>query len=231
MFRIKAPAAIILAAAIVMPLAAIAQTAPPVEKSDRAKGENRGLHRAIRWAQTELGEMDAAITALEEDAKTRTGEMRTKADEEIAKLRATRDAYAASIKEAVDDATDRGREEAAKLREATAERWAAFEGGLQDYFNTVSADLEFRRSVFEARLEAQQRAFKKRVDDLGRSAERRTEDAKAAIGRRKAELEDRLNKDRDRLHKLGRASDAAWDQLSEGLRNARVSFHEAYDAD
>jgi len=33
------------------------------------------------------------------------------------------------------------------------------------------------------------------------------------------------------LHKLGRASDAAWDQLSEGLRNARVSFHEAYDAD
>ncbi len=97
--------------------------------------------------------------------------------------------------------------------------------------SAAGADFEARKAVFEARAQAQRAAFEARIEELNRSAANATGEARAAIEKRVSALNDDLHRGRNQLDRLGEATDAAWTQFVEGLRDARAAFRETYERD
>lgn len=214
---------------IALPQTAFAgQTATSVI-SGQTEAEPGGVHRAIRWAETELEEMDASITALEADSRRLQGEARTRADAALERLRATRDAYRAELQETAANAKERTVGEVERLREKLEADWNTFETGIENYYDAVDADVETRKAVFRARAEAQRAAFERRIEELNASAADASEEVKAAIARRKAALEESLRHGRAELDRLGEATGSAWAEFVKGLHDARSAFRETYD--
>lgn len=224
-------ALLMLAGVLCAPQLAFADQTAPTAVSEQAQGDPRGIHRAIRWAETELAEMDATITALEVDAARLRGEARVRADAELAKLRATRDSYREKLAKAVASAGEKTEGEVERLRNELTDEWAAFETQVEDYLSAAGADFEARKAVFEARAQAQRAAFEARIEELNRSAANATGEARAAIEKRVSALNDDLHRGRNQLDRLGEATDAAWTQFVEGLRDARAAFRETYERD
>ncbi|MDG3580282.1 MULTISPECIES: hypothetical protein [Rhizobiaceae] len=209
---------------------ASADESAPASVSQQAQDDPRGIHRAIGWAETELAEMDATITALEADSARLQGEAKARADAEMEKLRATRDSYRETLAADVARARERTGDDVKRLNDDLAGDWTAFETQAADYLSSVSAGFEARKAAFEARAQAQRAAFAARIEELNRSAANTTDETRAAIDRRVAALNDDLRASRERLAKLGEASDAAWTQFVDGLREARAAFRKTYES-
>ena len=80
--------------------AATAALRPPTASAlilVQAKPDPLGAHAAIEWARERLLEIDATLATLEEDAGRLRDDASKRADDAIAKLRATRDAYGAKF--------------------------------------------------------------------------------------------------------------------------------------
>jgi len=215
-----------LAVPLATPLTAMAQDNAAPATTEAAAQEPSGMHRAIRWAQTELQEMDAAITVLEENTAKLSGDARTKAEAELEKLRAVRQEYERSLEEAAATTDAKAREEAQRLGTALATQWDEFEANLAAYYDVAKADYELRRAVFLARAHAQQAAFQQDIDALNQSTAAAAEGVKARLDEHKSALQARLREDQDKLDRLGAATNASWEQFVDGLRNARAAFKE-----
>ncbi|WP_146206505.1 hypothetical protein [Ochrobactrum sp. POC9] len=212
------------------PYVVFADQTAPTAVSEQTQDDTRGIHRAIRWAETELAEMDATITALEADASRLQGEARSRADTQIAKLRITRDSYREKLAGAVASAGEKTQGEAERLNNELARDWTAFETQVENYLSAADADFEARRAIFEARVEAQRVAFEAQIEELNRSVVNATDETKAGIEKRVAALNDVLREGRERLARLGEANGAAWSQFVDGLRDARTAFRETYES-
>lgn len=191
--------------------------------------EPGGAHRVIRWAEAELAEMDATITTLDEDTLKLQGEARTRADAVLAKLRATRDAYRVKLQQAAAAGEEKTKGEVERLHQTFKGDWTAFEADIEEYYDTVDADFQTRRAVFIARANAQRAAFERRIDELRQSAADATTEAKAKTAAEISALEASLQRSREKIDRLGEATDAAWTQFLKGLDDARETFRASYD--
>ena len=137
--------------------AATATLRPPTASAlilVQAKPDPLGAHAAIEWARERLLEIDATLATLEEDAGRLRDDASKRADEAIAKLRATRDAYDAKFEAVLADGRQQTEAIIADARTALEAQWSEFERELEGYFTSINSEIALRKQVFQARASA-----------------------------------------------------------------------------
>jgi hypothetical protein len=194
------------------------------------KADPVGAHAVIAWAKERLSEIDATVATLEEDASKLRDEARKRADEIIAKLRASGEACRTKVEGLVTDGRQQTEAAVADARAALEAQWSTFERDLEGYLTTINSEMALRRQVFEARAKAEEAYWRQRIADLKASASSAAAERRAALEARIAALQAEADAARARLVKLQLAGADAWSALRDGLAEARVVFDRIYDA-
>lgn len=220
--------ALILAGLLFTPQVAFAASTPTPEQTVTEKAAS-GLHRAVDWAKGRLAEIDATIPVLAADAEKLEGEARTRADDLLTEMRATRDAYQAELDAALATAGEQTQAQIDQAQAALETNWTKFENGIERFFSAAGSDLEARRDVLRARLEARRIAWDEALQDLQDNAAAVTQEQQAAIAAQIAALKVRIEEGRAELDRLGETGNAAWSVFLQGLNETRAVFDETYE--
>jgi DNA repair exonuclease SbcCD ATPase subunit len=196
----------------------------------QAKPDPLGAHAAIEWAKERLLEIDATVATLEEDAGKLHDDIRKRADEIIAKLRATRDAYGAKIEGVLADGRQQTESMVAETRAALETQWSAFERDLEGYLTSINSEIALRKEVFQARMKAEEAYWRQRIADLKASTSSVAAKRRAALEARIAAVQAEADAAKARLARLQQAGGDAWSALRDGLAEARGVFDKTYEA-
>jgi hypothetical protein len=196
----------------------------------QATADALGVHAAIAWAKARLSEMDAIVTTLEEDAGKLRDDARRRADETIAMLRSTRQAYGAKVESLYADGKQQTEAILAEARAALDARWSEFERELDGYLTTINSEIALRKAVFEARVKAQETYWRQAIADLKASAASVAAERRAALEARIAAVQIQADAARMRLFRLQQAGGEAWSALRDGLAEARGVFDRTQEA-
>lgn len=199
----------------------LAQDAKTHADSPATQTEPSRAHRALAWSQDRLAQLDANITALEDDASRLRGEARNKADAALADLRKQRDAYRYRAQDAATNAKNWSDTQVAEARQALDNDWTAFQAARDKYLEESKASIATRRAVLEAELEAQQKALTGLRSDAAKlAAEQRT-----VVDARIATLNAGVEEIKARISK---ASAEVWETTKKSYREAQQLFSETY---
>jgi hypothetical protein len=213
--------------------AATAAPKPPTASAlmlVQAKPDPLGAHAAIEWARERLLEIDATVATLEEDADRLRDDASKRADETIAKLRATRNAYGAKFDAVLADGRQQTEAMVADARVALEAQWSEFERDLERYLTTINSEIALRRQVFQARAKAAEAYWRQRIADLKAQTASAAAERRAALEARIAALQLEAEAAKARLARLQVAGGQAWSALRDGLAEARGVFDNTYEA-
>ena len=231
-FRLAAAAASFIMFPGIAP-AATAALRPPTASAlilVQAKPDPLGAHAAIEWARERLLEIDATLATLEEDAGRLRDDASKRADDAIAKLRATRDAYGAKFDAVLADGRQQTEATVAEARAALEAQWSEFERELEGYFTSINSEIALRKQVFQARAKAEEAYWRQAIADLQASAASAVAERRAGLEARIAALQAVTDGARARLVRLQLAGGETWSALRDGLAEARSVFDKTYEA-
>jgi chromosome segregation ATPase len=198
-----------------------AQNAEAQANSATTQEKPSGAHRALAWSQDRLAQLDADITALENDAGRLRGETRTKAEATLADLRKQRDAYRRRAQDAAAHEKNWSDAQVAEERQALDNAWATFQTTRDEYLDESAATIATRRAVLEAELEAQEKA----LAGLRADAAKLSADQRVAIDARIAALNADVDKAKARVSKT---SGDVWETTKKSYGEAQRHFFETY---
>ena len=196
----------------------------------QAKPDPLGAHAAIEWARERLLEIDVTVATLEEDAGRLRDDASKRADEAIAKLRATRDAYDAKFEAVLADGRQQTEAIIADARTALEAQWIEFERELEGYLTTINSEIALRKQVFQARAKAAEAYWRQRIADLKAQAASAAAERRAGLEARITALQVEAEVAKARLARLQAAGGEAWSALRDGLAEARGVFDRTYEA-
>jgi prefoldin subunit 5 len=97
-------------------------------------------HDYLEWAKQKLDEIEAALVSLDNAAGTLKNDARAEADRAVVRIRATRDAFKASV--------DALRADAADVREAVGNTYASVEAEWDAAIRRLAVETEKAKAIF-----------------------------------------------------------------------------------
>ena len=184
------------------------------------------IHFYLNWAKERIDEMDAAVASLEAKLGEVRADLRTKANQALADLCKTRDAFKETIKKQAEANAVAWTNTKTQLETD----WARFETEVQKYVESFGTQTKQQQTTFKVQADAQLKAWRDAADTLHAAAaqfaaERRSE-IDATVTRMKAEAAAAEEK----LQRLNRAGTESWSALMAALTETRTVFDRANQA-
>ncbi len=180
----------------------------------------------VTWAKERLDEMDAALASLEAKVGGVHADAREKANEVLAELHKSRDAFRDTVKKQA------GANEVAwnSAKSGLETEWSGFQADVRKYVEGFSKQLGQQHVTFKVQADAQLKAWREAADALGSAAgefasERRSE-IDAAVTRMNADAIAAEKK----LQDLAQAGTQSWAALTTALNETRDVFDRANQA-
>lgn len=185
--------------------------------------EQSHIHKSVEWAKNRLDEIDSSVAHFETRAQELQSEARAKADAAIARMKTSRDAYRAWVKENDEIALLIEAGEKKKLEAA----WAEFEDNVMAYFDAAAGMYESDKAYFQLRIEAQKEAWHKTIDRVRATAKTFQANRKTEIDAAVATLEKNADVANAKLKELNKAGNASWAAVRDALSASRSAFDKA----
>jgi hypothetical protein len=174
--------------------------------------------------------MDATLNALEPEIARMEGNTRFKAEKVLSELHRYRDDFVAQttpLREGTEAAWT-------GMKSKLDADWAAFEGAVSAYFESVQADAAPRVAAFQSRAGAQRKAWLEALDGLRRSTAGFAADRKSEVTALVARIKSDAAIAGEKLNDMNRTGGAPWSSLTTALNETRDAFdranHASYEA-
>lgn len=181
------------------------------------------IHPYLNWAKERLDEIDATLASFENSTAKLQADARTKAEEDIADMRTTRDHFRNAIREN----GEVGEAAIVNSKKALEAQWAAFELAVPSYLDATGQQVKEAEAAFRACADVQRKAWQEAIDNLHKSAksfaDTRRDEIETAVKHMKVEADAAKN----RLDKLNKAGTESWAAMKSVLAETRTALDKA----
>ena len=181
-------------------------------------------HPFTDWAKSRLDEMDATLAVFEARAADVQADTREKADAAIADMKKHRDVFKAEV----EANRAHGATELAAANARLQAEGQSFEGAVDTYWNTVTAQTKDHAAVFKARVEAQQKAWQEAATRMKANAAEFGASRKVEFDSSVSKADHMAREAGEKLNAVNAAGKASWSALRSALAESRTALDAAY---